>query len=57
MIGKIANFWDRAKAVSCVNVHYIWKEERLAKQWLKLVLFTDISAGIEKFYVIITCIP
>ena len=49
MILKTENFWDGDKAVSCVNVHYIWKEERLAKQWSKSVLFPEVSAAIENF--------
>ena len=57
MISKTANFWDRAKSVSCVNMHYIWNEERLAKQWPKSVLFTDISAAIENFLKLLHVFP
>ena len=57
MILKTANFWDRAKSVSCVNMYYTWEEESSAKQWPKSVLFTDIYAAIEHFLIIVTCIP
>ena len=49
MIWKTENFWDGDKAVPRVNVHCIWKEERLAKQWSKSVLFPEVPAAIENF--------